>query len=140
MQSPNPIVARGLKYAQWGGYLFSFLLLILAALEWKQLSVEASASGYGYFKFVYFLLLALIGRLPVARLSSLIWKLCFATTIFLSIGFVFIMIVDVMYAYMAAAEQGERLGVPGFEGTLIFLCLLQVPTLLFVRNPDLLEP
>lgn len=138
MQSPNPILARGLKYAQWGGYLFSFLLLILTVLQWQQLSVDASA--YAYFKLVYFLLLALITRLPVAVLSSLVWKLCFAATVLLSIGFVFIMIVDVMYAYMAAAERGERLGVPGFQGTLIFLCLLQIPTLLFVRNPDLLEP
>lgn len=137
MQKPNPIIARGLKYAQWGGYLFSFLLLILAFLQWKELSVDASL--YAYFKLVYFFVLALILRLPVAKLSSLIWKLSFAATVLLSIGFVFLMIVDVMFAYMAAAERGERLGVPGFEGTLIFLCLLQVPTLLFVRNPELLD-
>ena len=48
MQKPNPIIARGLKYAQWGGYLFSFLLLILAFLQWKELSVDASL--YAYFK------------------------------------------------------------------------------------------
>ena len=57
----------------------------------------------------------------------------------LSIGFVFLMIVVVMFSYIASAERGERLGVPGFEGTLIFLCLLQAPTILFRKNPDLLD-
>ena len=57
----------------------------------------------------------------------------------ISIGFVFLMIVVVMFSYIASAERGERLGVPGFEGTLIFLCLLQAPTILFRKNPDLLD-
>ena len=35
--------------------------------------------------------------------------------------------------------RGERLGVPGFEGTLIFLALLQVPVVLFQRKPDMLD-
>ena len=30
------------------------------------------------------------------------------------------MVAVVIFAYMAAAERGERLGVPGFEGSLIF--------------------
>jgi len=49
------------------------------------------------------------------------------------------MVVSVMFNYMAAADQGERLGVPGFEGTLIFLSLLQVPAVLFQRKPDLID-
>jgi hypothetical protein len=49
------------------------------------------------------------------------------------------MIAVVMFAYMAAADQGERLGVPGFEGTLIFLSLMQVPVVLFQRKPELLD-
>ena len=44
-----------------------------------------------------------------------------------------------LFNYMAAADQGERLGVPGFEGTLIFLALLQVPAVLFQRKPDLID-
>jgi hypothetical protein len=49
------------------------------------------------------------------------------------------MIASVMFGYMAAAERGERLGVPGFEGTLIFFALMQVPTVLFQRRPDLID-
>jgi hypothetical protein len=49
------------------------------------------------------------------------------------------MIASVMFGYMAAADQGERLGVPGFEGTLIFVALMQVPAILFQRRPDLLD-
>ncbi|MGK0309380.1 MAG: hypothetical protein ACJAYS_000196 [Lentimonas sp.] len=54
-------------------------------------------------------------------------------------AFVFLMIVSVIFDYMAAEANGERLGVPGFEGTLIFLALLQVPAVLFQRRPDLLD-
>ena len=49
------------------------------------------------------------------------------------------MIISVMFDYMASAERGERLGVPGLEGTLIFLSLLQPPVILFRQNPDLLD-
>lgn len=49
------------------------------------------------------------------------------------------MVAVVMFAYMAAAGRGERLGVPGFERTLVFLALLQVPVVLFQRKPDLLD-
>ena len=44
-----------------------------------------------------------------------------------------------MYQYIELAEMGERLGVPGLEGSLVFLSLLQPPTLLFERNPDFLD-
>ena len=49
------------------------------------------------------------------------------------------MVVVVIFAYMASDARGERLGVPGFEGTLIFLALLQVPIVLFQRKPDMLD-
>ena len=49
------------------------------------------------------------------------------------------MVVVVMFAYIESAERGERLGVPGFQGTLIFLALMQIPSILFRKNPDLLD-
>lgn len=128
---------RGLNYARWGGYLFSSLLIILAINEFRTLSAESS--GFTYFKILYYSLLALWVQLPYPKLSASAWKICYGALILLSIGFVFLMIVVVMFSYMAAAERGERLGVPGFEGTLIFLCLLQAPTILFRKNPDLLD-
>ena len=49
------------------------------------------------------------------------------------------MIISVIFNYIEVAARGERLGVPGFEGTLIFLALLQVPAVLFQYRPDLLD-
>ena len=128
---------RGLEYARWGGYLFSTLLVLLAVSEFRGLSAESP--GFAYFKMFYYSLLALWVQLPYPKLSASSWRICYGALVILSIGFVFLMIVVVMFSYIASAERGERLGVPGFEGTLIFLCLLQAPTILFRKNPDLLD-
>ena len=128
---------RGLNYARWGGYLFSLLLLIFAVNELR--SITADSSTFTYFKLFYYGLLALWVQLPYKKLSGRAWHIGYGALVLLSIGFVFLMIVVVMFSYIAAAERGERLGVPGFEGTLIFLCLLQAPTILFRKHPDLLD-
>ena len=128
---------RGLTYARWGGYLFSLLLLILAFNELRSITSESTA--FTYFKLCYYSLLALWVQLPYQKLSGRAWRIGYGALVLLSIGFVFLMIVVVMFSYIAAAERGERLGVPGFEGTLIFLCLLQAPTILFRKHPDLLD-
>jgi hypothetical protein len=128
---------RGLEYARWGGYLFSTLLLLLAFVEFRSLS--SASPWFPYFKLFYFCVLAVWVQLPYNKLIGSAWRICYGALILLSIGFVFLMIVVVMFAYIESAERGERLGVPGFQGTLIFLCLLQAPTILFRRNPDLLD-
>ena len=128
---------RGLTYTRWGGYLFSLLLVILAVNESHSITAESPA--FSYFKIIYYSLLALWVQLPYQKLSGSAWRIGYGALVLLSIGFVFLMIVVVMFSYIAAAERGERLGVPGFEGTLIFLCLLQAPTILFRKHPDLLD-
>ena len=128
---------RGLNYARWGGYLFSLLLLILAFNESRSITAESTA--FTYFKLFYYGFLALWVQLPYQKLSGRAWRIGYGALVLLSIGFVFLMIVVVMFSYIASAERGERLGVPGFEGTLIFLCLLQAPTILFRKHPDLLD-
>jgi hypothetical protein len=126
--------ARGLRYARIAGHIMSVLLLALgvAALVKGQGSFET-------FKGAYFVLYGIVLSLPYGRLSDAAWKPCYVFLTILSAAFVFVMVAVVMFAYMAAAERGERLGVPGFEGTLIFLALLQVPVVLFQRKPDLLD-
>lgn len=140
-KEPNPsektALERGLEYARYSGYLFSALLLILAISEFRSLSTEST--GFSYFKLFYYSLLALWVQLPYQKLTASAWRISYGALVLLSIGFVFLMIVVVMFSYIASAERGERLGVPGFEGTLIFLCLLQAPTILFRKNPDLLD-
>lgn len=126
--------ARGLRYARWGGHVLTILLLALG--------VTALVKGQGAFEFfkgVYFVAYGIVVSLPYGRMSDKSWRWSYGLLVGLSALFVFVMVAVVMFAYMAAAEQGERLGIPGFEGTLIFLALLQVPVVLFQRKPELLD-
>ena len=126
--------ARGLRYGRLAGLVLSLLLLVLG--------IRALAGGQGsfeIFKGLYFAFYAIVISLPYARMSDTTWRRCYGLLVGLSALFVFVMVAVVMFAYMAADARGERLGVPGFEGTLIFLALLQVPVVLFQRKPDLLD-
>lgn len=137
MHSNRKNLEIGLKYAKWGGYLLNALLLILIINLLFSQNVENNL--FKWVKIVYFSALIGVLQIPFVSIKSKIFKIFFSILCLLSIGFVFLMVVEVMFAYMAAAERGERLGVPGFQGSLIFLTLLQVPTILFRRNPDLLD-
>ncbi|HAY99847.1 MAG TPA: hypothetical protein DCY38_03550 [Opitutae bacterium] len=126
--------ARGLRYARRAGYVLTALLLALG--------ITALVKGQGTFetfKGIYFVAYGIVISLPFARMSDKVWRRCYGLLVGLSALFVFVMVAVVMFAYMAADARGERLGVPGFEGTLIFLALLQVPVVLFQRKPDLLD-
>ena len=126
--------ALGLRYGRIVGYVLASLLLILG------LSALFKGTGvFETFKGVYFIVYAIVLSLPFARLSDKSWRWGFGLLVGLSALFVFVMVVVVIFAYMASDARGERLGVPGFEGTLIFLALLQVPVVLFQRKPDMLD-
>lgn len=128
---PNP----GLRYARWAGYGLGIVLLIGALI-----TLMGGADGtFPLFKALFSLIYGAVLLLPFSRLDWRRWKAAYGLLIALSAGFVFVMIVSVIFAYMAAADRGERLGVPGLEGTLIFVALLQVPVVLFQRKPDLLD-
>ena len=124
----------GLRYGRIAGHVLTLLLLTLG------LSALIKGSGiFEAFKGVYFITYSIVISLPFTRLSDKSWRWGFGLLVGLSALFVFVMVVVVIFAYMASDARGERLGVPGFEGTLIFLALLQVPVVLFERKPDMLD-
>ena len=126
--------ALGLRYGRIAGHVLGLLLFILG------LSALFKGAGvFETFKGVYFIAYGIILSLPYTRLSDKSWSWGFGLLVGLSALFVFVMVVIVIFAYMASDARGERLGVPGFEGTLIFLALLQVPVVLFQRKPDMLD-
>ena len=110
-------------------------LLIAAVL----ILTGSTLDTLGTVKGSYFVLYGILLNLPFQRMKDSSWKLGFGALTLSSIGFVFLMIVSVMFAYMEMAELGERLGVPGLEGSLIFVALMQVPVVLFQRKPDLID-
>ena len=126
--------ALGLRYGRIAGHVLALLLLFLG------LSALFNGAGvFEAFKGVYFIAYGIVLSLPYTRLSDKSWRWCFVLLVGLSALFVFVMVVVVIFAYMASDARGERLGVPGFEGSLIFLALLQVPVVLFQRKPDMLD-
>jgi hypothetical protein len=132
---PNKQTADGLRYARWAGHFLGILLIGLALknILFGEMDVFTTIQS------VYFIAYGLLLNAPFTKVPDARWKLVFGILVIFSVFFVFLMIASVMFAYMAAADIGERLGVPGFEGTLIFLALMQVPVVLFHRKPDLLD-
>lgn len=126
---------RGLTYARWAGRTLGMVLVV-----WGIISLTSdSGKLLDLIKGVYFIAFGMVLNLPFQRLPQSAWKWSFIGLSILAAGFVFVMVVSVMFAYMELAEQGEKLGVPGLEGTLVFLALMQVPVVLFQRKPDLID-
>lgn len=87
-----------------------------------------------------FALFGLCLLIPFGRLRSLaIWRSAFIVLCIAAVAFVFLNVVDVLYLYHAIYATGEKPGVPGFRALLIFVGLLQVPTVLFQRYPAMLD-
>ena len=128
-------IQKSLCYARLAGRILGLGLIIWAIFLFS----NANFAGFGNFKATYCLLFGIILQIPFRMLQTKMWKASFIALTVLAAGFVFVMIISVMFDYMASAERGERLGVPGLEGTLIFLSLLQPPVVLFRQNPDLLD-
>ena len=128
-------IPSGIRYARIAGRLLGFLLICIGII----LLTDNSNSSFDFFKAVYFVIYGSLLNLPFKKITEQLWKWLFGLLVVNSIAFVFVMIIAVIFDYIAADARGERLGVPGFEGTLIFFALLQVPTVLFQRKPDLLD-
>lgn len=130
--NPGVIWARrfgtllGLFYIVWGPAVY---------LQLGEVAGTAHAMRAGFLVFLGIMLMLPYDRFPAAKT----WKILFGILCASCVALVFTMIISVMFDYMAAAEREERLGVPGFEGTLIFLTLMQPPAVLFQRRPDMLD-
>lgn len=133
--SISPTTVKGLQYARWAGRLMGIGLAIAAV----RLLTASTADTLDTIKGSYFIFYGILLCLPFQQMKDSGWKVGYGALTLASIGFVFLMIVSVMFAYMELAEQGERLGVPGLEGSLIFVALMQVPVVLFQRKPDLID-
>ncbi len=125
---------QGLSYARWAGQALGLVLMLMGLL-----ALMREGGGFEHFKGLYFVAYGVFLVFPYQYLRGRTWTWGFRLLCLLSALFVFVMIAHIMFAYMAAADRGERLGVPGLEGTLIFVSLLQVPVVLFQRRPDLID-
>ena len=134
-QEPETQVPEGVRYARWAGNALGSVLILIGVVA----IMEGVSDGFNIFKSCYFIFYGIVLNIPYRSISDSAWKCVYGLLIACSVAFVFVMVISVMYNYMEAAERGERLGVPGLEGTLIFIALMQVPAVLFQRKPHLLD-
>jgi len=132
----SPTVPDGVRYARMAGQILGLSLIVLGIIS---LAANGNSDSFSTFRAIYFLAYGSLLNFPFLRVSEQQWKWVYGLLVISSAVFVFLMVVSVIFDYIAADERGERLGVPGFEGTLIFFALLQVPTLFFQKRPDLLD-
>ncbi|MCH2154838.1 MAG: hypothetical protein MK080_02420 [Opitutales bacterium] len=134
----HPTVNPGVIWARRAGFLLGLFYALWG--PWTSLAVGSAAGWPHWLRSGFIVILGIMLMLPFAQFKkSKMWKSAFGTLCVCCIAFVFVMVISVMFDYMAAAERDERLGVPGFEGTLIFLTLMQPPAVLFQRRPDFLD-
>ena len=134
-EMPKTRIPDGVQYARLAGRLLGILLICMGTLSF----FDSFSGSFDCFKAVYFFAYGSLLNLSFERMTARTWKCLFGLLIVSSVAFVFVMVIAVIFDYMAADARGERLGVPGFEGTLIFFALLQVPAVLFQHKPDLLD-
>lgn len=132
---PIATSSDGVNYGRIAG---RFLGLVLICMGLWTLLAHSEAT-FPLIKAIYFIGYGSLLNIPFTRIAQKRWKWLYGLLVVSSIGFVFLMVIAVIFDYIAADARGERLGVPGFEGTLIFIALLQVPLVLFQRRPDLLD-
>lgn len=132
---PKSHIPDGVRYARWAGHALGLILICTAVVA----TIRGLEGFFESFRAGYFIIFGCLLNLSFTEISDKHWKWAYGLLVICSAAFVFIMVVSVMFNYMEAADRGERLGVPGLEGTLIFLALMQVPTVLFQRKPDLID-
>lgn len=137
-ESKEPSHNEGVTWARRMGSLLGLFFIVWG--PWTAISIGSAAGGAHWARAFFVAALGVMLMLPYSRFKTTrIWRIAFGMLCACSVAFVFVMIISVMFDYMAAAERDEKLGVPGFEGTLIFLTLMQPPAVLFQRKPDLLD-
>ena len=128
-------IPEGVRYARLAGKLLGILLICIGVTS----VFSDSADFFQFFKAGYFISYGILLNFPFTHIRSKKWNWTYGLLVFSSVIFVFVMVISVIFNYMEADARGERLGVPGFEGTLIFFALLQIPTVFFQHKPDLLD-
>lgn len=130
---------KGIRYARAAGIAVGFFMIIwlpFNALRWG----GEAPSGLLLGEFILFGLVAILLLLPWKRLEpTRWWKPLLGLFFFAVAAFAFTMVIDLIFQYILAADQGKKPAPPAFQSLLIFLILMQPPVLIFLRKPELLD-
>ncbi|MGF1531315.1 MAG: hypothetical protein ACFCU4_08130 [Puniceicoccaceae bacterium] len=132
MKGETDVVLKWIRRIGWlvGGYLLYRALFGL---------MDPPPGEPVAFRVLYSLIMVGLGILivlPYGRFGKGCWRRCFVLLILTAIGFGMLTVVSVVFAYLEAARAGGRLGLPAFEGTLLFVTFIQIPVVFFQRHPE----
>lgn len=125
-----------LAYGRWLGYPLAMVLVIVGAAT--IVSPPAPPAWFFVIRGSVEIALATLLLIPYQglRVHSRLWWWCFGSLALGSVIFVFLRVIGVLFEAIQLEEQGERVGLPAFSGTLVFLVLLQLPIIFFRKHPD----
>lgn len=127
----------GLRFARAFGVGLGLFLLIWGPASWFRWN---GALGLGLFQGIFIAIYAFLLLLPWNRLGrGRFWWVMYAVFGACSLSFVFYQVFDVLYQLALAQGAGYKSPPPAFQGVLIFLALMQLPTVLFAHKPELLD-
>lgn len=110
--------------------LFGFARLFL---------VEMDPGTWSWLRAGFYTVFGIALTLPWNRFGTNAWRRGMFLLAVATVAFAFSLVIDSLFDMIAMAETGRKPGLPAFQGTLIFLALMQVPAILFERRPELLE-
>lgn len=130
---------KGIGYARAAGTGIGLFFIGWAPanmLRWE----GQGPTGLLVFEMFFFILYGTLLAMPWSLLKTeKLWKIAFAALIVCSFLFGFIMVIDTLFQHSLATEVEGRPAPPAFPGLQIFFGLMQVPAVLFLRKPDLLD-
>ncbi len=130
---------RGMAYSRAAGLSVGLFLILWSPFNLLRWGGEGPGSLLG-FQTGFFMIYGLLLVLPWKKLAgSRWWKPLFSLLCVAGAVFIFTMVIDLMFQYMLAAEQSRKPAPPAFQGMLIFISLLQIPTVLFIKHPKWLD-
>jgi hypothetical protein len=149
----HPSTLRGIRYARYASYLFAALIAALGILDlvggwawgsihipprWKPETVHYPLALQ--MECWFFIFYALLIIAPWEKIQDeKTWRKFFTLLCLFSIAFAFVMISEVMAKNYIAKAAKTKARIPVFQAILLFAALGQIPTLLFVRKPELVD-
>ncbi|WP_309397315.1 hypothetical protein [Cerasicoccus maritimus] len=130
---------KGLRYTRAIGVATGVFLvgwIPFNAARW----MGQAPTGLLEFEAFYFCLFGGMLMLPWSRIAApKLWRALFISLCVLTVGFGFLMVIDLMFLYILAANAGQKVAPPAFQSMLLFAALIQAPTVYFVRKPHALN-
>lgn len=131
-------VPAGVRYARLAGLALGLLLVAFAVRE-----IVREIGPSDFWRWLTAGLLCAFAALQLAPWNRMaddrLWKRCYIAFCALTALFVFLMVIKTITDYRLFYAVHKKMTIPGFQGLLIFLALMQVPAVLFERKPDLLD-